>query len=411
MGFIEKEVRQKLKLPFLNFKKRSESPSTVVVMPSQLQELIDDGYTKLSDNPEIRSAVDRIANLVSNMSIHLMQNGELGDTRVNDPLSRLVDIRPNQYMTRKSFIYWIVRTLLLEGNGNCVVKPITMGGRVVSLQPIQPNRVTFDCGQDDYMINIDGNKYDPSTLLHFRINNRVNYPYLGDGYQVSLKTLADNLNQSYQTKRNFMRSEYQPTLIVSVDSDADDLATEEGRTKFETQYLKRSKSGQPWIIPQGLVNVTQTKPLTLNDIAINDSVNIDKKTVASLLGVPPFLLGVGEYKKEEYNSFINTKIMDIAIAIQQTLTTLVSDETMYFAFNPRSLYNYSITELVQAGTQLIQTNTARRNEIRGWLNLPPDEEMQELIVLENYIKQSDIGNQSKLIKGGEANEEVSDTVT
>ena len=167
-------------------------------MPSQLQELIDDSYTKLSDNPEIRSAVDRIANLVSNMSIHLMQNGELGDTRVNDPLSRLVDIQPNKYMTRKSFIYWIVRTLLLEGNGNCVVKPITVGGRVVSLQPIQPERVTFDCGQDDYMINIDGNKYDPSTLLHFRINNRVNYPYLGDGYKVSLKTLADNLNQSYQ---------------------------------------------------------------------------------------------------------------------------------------------------------------------------------------------------------------------
>lgn len=402
-------MRQKLKLPF--FKKRSENPSTVVVMPSQLQELIDDGYTKLSDNPEIRSAVDRIANLVSNMSIHLMQNGELGDTRVNDPLSRLVDIRPNQYMTRKSFIYWIVRTLLLEGNGNCVVKPITIGGRVVSLQPIQPNRVTFDCGQDDYLINIDGKQYEPNTLLHFRVNNRVNYPYLGDGYKVSLKTLADNLNQSYQTKRNFMRSEYQPTLIVSVDSDADDLATEEGRMKFEQQYLKRSKSGQPWIIPQGLVNVTQTKPLTLNDIAINDSVNIDKKTVASLLGVPPFLLGVGDYKKEEYNSFINTKIMDIAIAIQQTLTTLVSDETMYFAFNPRSLYNYSITELVQAGTQLIQTNTARRNEIRGWLNLPPDEEMQELIVLENYIKQSDIGNQSKLIKGGETDENISSAVT
>lgn len=398
-----------MKLPF--FKKRSENPSTVVVMPSQLQELIDDGYTKLSDNPEIRSAVDRIANLVSNMSIHLMQNGELGDTRVNDPLSRLVDIRPNQYMTRKSFIYWIVRTLLLEGNGNCVVKPITIGGRVVSLQPIQPNRVTFDCGQDDYLINIDGKQYEPNTLLHFRVNNRVNYPYLGDGYKVSLKTLADNLNQSYQTKRNFMRSEYQPTLIVSVDSDADDLATEEGRMKFEQQYLKRSKSGQPWIIPQGLVNVTQTKPLTLNDIAINDSVNIDKKTVASLLGVPPFLLGVGDYKKEEYNSFINTKIMDIAIAIQQTLTTLVSDETMYFAFNPRSLYNYSITELVQAGTQLIQTNTARRNEIRGWLNLPPDEEMQELIVLENYIKQSDIGNQSKLIKGGETDENISSAVT
>ena len=42
----------------------------------------------------------------------------------------------------------------------------------------------------------------------------------------------------------------------------------------------------------------------------------------------------------------------------------------------------------------------RRNEWRGWMGLPPDGEMDELLALENYIPADKLGDQAKLNGGG-----------
>lgn len=386
----------------------SKPPVVVTTLPDFFKTLLSDGYTKLSDSPEVRMAVDCIADLVSNMTIQLMQNGETGDKRVKNTLSRVVDIEPNQYISRKTFIQWLVRSMLLEGEGNAVVKPKVIRGEIVELIPISPYKITFNVSDDDfkYSITFDNKEYDPNELLHFVLNPSIERPFIGSGYKVALKDIVGNLKQANVTKKGFMSSEYMPSLIVSVDSDSDELADEEGRKRFEEMYLKRKDTGKPWIVPQGIIDVQQTKPLTLNDLAINDAVTLDKKTVAGIFGVPAFLLGVGTYNKDEFNNFINTKILSIAQIIQQTLNKLIIDEDMYFSFNPRSLYNYSLTEMVGAGVEMAKVNSLRRNELRNWIGMPPDSEMDDLLVLENYLHQGDLDKQNKLIqnnneKGGE----------
>ena len=125
------------------------------------------------------------------------------------------------------------------------------------------------------------------------------------------------------------------------------------------------------------------------------------RKIAAVCGVPAFRLGLGTYNGDEQANFVNTKIMHVAHAIQQELTRkLLYSEDMYFRFNPRSLYNYRLPDLISAGGQMVDRMALRRNEWRDWAGLPPDEEMDELLALENYIPATRLGDQKKLGEGG-----------
>ncbi len=359
------------------------------------------GYTRLSDCPEIQTAVLRIAELIGSMTIYLMNNTENGDERIVNELSRKIDIEPSPNMTRMKWMTAVLMNLLLHGDGNSVVVPHTSAGILTDLEPISAGRVTFrQVGNSytDYKVLIDGKAHDPSELLHFTYNPDPTYLWKGRGITVTLKDIANNLKQAQKTENAFMKSEWKPSIIVKVDGLTEEFASPEGRARLLADYIQPSVPGAPWMIPSEAFSVEQVRPLTLSDLAIRDTIELDKKTVASVIGVPGYLLGVGDFNRDEWNNFIQTKIRAIALGIQQELTRgLIVSPKWYLQMNFWSLMDYdlsSVSSILLAGADRGYVNG---DEWRDRMHMAPAG-LKDYKVLENYIPYEDSGKQKKLVQ-------------
>ena len=363
------------------------------------------GYTSLDHDPTILTACQAIATLVGLVSWHIMENTDNGDKRIKNELSRKIDIDPNSFTTRADFYEAIAMNMLLYGNGNAVVRPHTEGGYLRDLEVVPMNRVTFvpdDPFGYGYWIYIDGVRYDPKDLLHFRLHPDKHYPWKGTGINVSIKDVANNLKQASHTEKAFLASEYKPPLIVKVQAMGEEFQTPEGRKNISDDYLKTSGAGEPWIIPAEQMEVQSVKPLTLQDLAIADTVKLNKETAAAIVGVPPFLVGVGEFKQTEYNNFIQTTVRAIVNKIQQTMTKgIILSPNWYIKGNVWALLDWDLAKITQVFTAGGDRGWITGNEFRDRINLEPKEGLDELKVLENYIPADMSGNQSKLIGGND----------
>lgn len=357
-------------------------------------------YVSLDKNPEIMTACKKIAELIGSMTIYLMENTSKGDVRIVNELSRKIDIDPIQTMTRSHWMQSIVMNMLLYGEGNSIVVPHTYGGIIQSLEPIAPFRVTFmpkGSSYRYYYVQIDGIQRKPEDLLHFTYNPDKMYLWKGRGIQVCIRDIAKNLKQATETKNAFMSSKWKPSVIVKVDGLVDEFSTKEGRQKILEDYIKAQNVGEPWLVPAEQFQVEQVKPLSLKDLAIDSSVEFDKRTIAALLGVPPFLLGVGTFNRDEWNNFISTTIMTIVKSIEQEMTRkLILNPKWYLKFNVLSLMEYDLQTISTVYTAYGDRGWVSGNEARDRLGMSPVDGLDEYKVLENYIPVDQSGLQKKI---------------
>lgn len=375
----------------------------------QLMELINsegitcNGYHSLDQDPTVATACKKFAGLVGLISWHLMNDTEDGDFRIKNELSRKIDINPNSYMTRQAFYSAIALDLLLYGDGNAVVRPHTEDGYLRDLEIIPPSR--FQLVPDPlapnyrYKIFIDGIPYDPRDLIHFAINPDKNYPWKGTSFRVAIRDVAENLHQAAKTEKAFNESKWKPPMIVKVDGMSEEFQSPEGRSQIVKDYVETADVGEPWVIPAQQMEVTSVKPLTLQDLAIKDTMILNKQTAAAIVGVPAFMVGVGTFNRDEYDNFIMTDFRSVVECIQQTLTkALLISDSWYIKGNIWQLRDWDLSTITTVFTAFGDRGWITGNEARDRINLPPKEGLDELKVLENYIPADKSGDQKKLIQ-------------
>ena len=386
-------------------KKRQTTPVALWLNGEEAKNiLLPSGYIPITKNDEVKKCIHKIADLVSSMTIMLMENSLDGDIRLKNELSKKIDVYPNNFMVRKNFIYKIVADMI--STGNSVVMPNVQNGLLDNLNIWDINGVSFYGDFENYYIQYKLQKFSPDEVLHFVLIPDDLLPFKGQGFIPIIKDTVANLVQANTTKTGFLQSKWKPSLIIKVESDAEGMQIKEERQKILNSYVGDTDQGEPWIIPASEIDVKEVRPLSLQDLAIQESIELDKKAIASAFGVPAFMVGVGTFNKDEYNNFISSVIMPIAKVIEQEMTKkLVYKPTWYFRFNAKSLMQFNLGELTTHVKEMVAGGLINRNEGRNAFDYSPVDGLNEYVVLENYIPVADVGNQKKLKGGDQSNGE------
>lgn len=357
------------------------------------------GYTRLSDVPEIKAGIRKIAELMSVMPLHLMQNTDQGNIRVNNELSRKLDITPCRYLSRPQWIYKIVTEMLTDGNSFGI--PIYDGDYLDEIVPVNTGGVVESLPTGGYDVMINGRIYGPDEILHFSYNPDPTVPWNGLGLTADLRALITAIAQAHKTALSIMERPM-PSIIIRADNLSEELKTQEGRAKLYERYIESQDAGHPWILSADNFDVQQIKPMSINDLAIKDDIEISERTAAAILGVPPYVLGVDKFDQAAYNNFVSTKLQPIAVLIEQELTRkLLWSPTLFFRFSNRQLYSYTMEERLKFSTALHDRGILSGNEVRIDFDFDPVDGLDERKVLENYIPIDMSGKQNKLNGGGE----------
>ena len=102
MGKSKKRTRYGRDAP----EKRTAAGCSAIALtnPDAWKILCGEGYKPIMQCPEVQICINVYADLISSMTLRLMENTDRGDLRIKNELSYLLDIEPNKYMTHMTFL-------------------------------------------------------------------------------------------------------------------------------------------------------------------------------------------------------------------------------------------------------------------------------------------------------------------
>ncbi|MCD8910667.1 phage portal protein [Staphylococcus gallinarum] len=358
-------------------------------------EMLSGGFQSLSSftgdaysNDIYRSAVDSIARHIAKLSgKHVVDNAS--EQNNYSKLNRILQHRPNPYMSGYDFLYKVATQYYLHNNSFILVQKDNRGN-LTGLYPLSPTSVEYVVdGANEVYLKFLFNGGEKVTLhmnevavlrRHFNSNE-----LLGDDNTAIMSALELAHTQN-EGMREAIKNSAQIRGIVKYTQALSPSKLKEARDEFMNNYLTMANNGG--VIP--VDTSMEYQPLNVSDVQI-DTTQIDavKRKIYDYLGINEDIVN-GNYNEDQWQSFFESIVEPFAIQISSELTEKIFTEREK-AFANRIIFessklqyasNKSKTNVIK---ELLPLGVLTINQALDLLNLERVEDGDKRIQSLNYI--------------------------
>lgn len=306
------------------------------------------------------------------------------------PLYELIHDSPNADMTAVEFWEGVVICILLHGNAYAEKKKI--GDRVVALEPLRADCMMVkrsNSGAREYWYS------DPKGRKVYKEDEILHVKGFGGAGDVGLSTISyarQSMGAALAAEEfaaAVMANGARPSGILTLDQVLTEKQREALKKNIIEPYLGSQNAGGVMIFEAGLK--FQAVSMSLDDAQFLQTRGFQVEEICRWFGVPPFMIGHtekvtswGSGLEQQNMGFLTYSLMPILKRIEQT----VRRSLILPADRGKLTPEFKVDALLRADTktrmetyvQAVQNGIYKRNEVRGWDNLPPVDGGDELTV-------------------------------
>ncbi|KTW21955.1 portal protein [Staphylococcus xylosus] len=377
-------------------------------------ELLSNGFTSFSSfsgdayqNDIYRSAVDSIARHIAKLSgQHVVDNAK-EENKVSK-LNRIIQDRPNPYMSGYDFLYKVATQYFLYNNAFILVQKDSMGN-LSGLYPLSPSSVEYvvDGANQVYIKCLfkDGEQVtlhiDEVAVLRRHFNSNE---LLGDDNSAIMSALELAHTQN-EGMREAIKNSASIRGIVKYTQALSPSKLKEAKEEFMNNYLTMANNGG--VIP--VDTSMEYQPLNVSDVQIDTTqIATVKQKIYDYLGISESIVN-GSYNEDGWQAFFESIVEPFAIQISSELTEKIFSEREK-AFANRIIFessklqyasNQSKTNVIK---ELLPLGVLTINQALDLLNLPRVKDGDERIQSLNYIEKTLAKNYQMGDKGANTDE-------
>jgi HK97 family phage portal protein len=253
-----------------------------------------DGYRACST---VFSCIDRRAKAIAALPWYVEQ--KMGDDEyervVGHPLEYLLNVQPNEFMTRHAMFTRIVEHLDIDGNA--IVTKLMVGSEVKELWPLQtrplrviPSRAKF-IEAYEYRDGEVIRRIPSEAVIHFMIQDPGN-PYWGMAPMRAASKEIDTAVQAIAWNRKIFDTNIRPDLLFTINAPLNREQAEQAAHEIESLYAGAENAHRPIVVGNGATaEVINWKPTEMD---YTESLHYYREQIAQVYGVPLPVLGILE---------------------------------------------------------------------------------------------------------------------